>query len=443
MTNEILDKETRPVSYYAWYVLAILFLINVFNYIDRQIISILMQGIKTDLELNDTELGFLTGITFAFFYATFGIPLARLADRWSRRNVIVASLALWSAMTAACGLAKTFPQLLAARTAVAIGEAGCTPPAHSMLTDLFPNRWRVRAIAVYSLGLPVGILVGLAAGGWINQHFSWRAAFMVVGIPGILLALLTLFTIKEPKRATPPPKVALSTWQALRELWGVPSYRNILIATSFNAIGGYAILQWAPSFFIRSHGLGTAEIGLSLGLVVGISGAVGVLGGGWISEHLGKRNKAWYTLVPALAMLVATPFYYSVFLVGDPQLAFLLFAIPSVLNYAYLSPIFASVQLLAEPRTRALAAAILLFVTNLIGAGLGPQIIGLISDALEPSLGLESLRWALCIVITAKGIASINYWLASRTIAADIALREEQAIAQKALDDGAPAARPA
>lgn len=430
MSAETINKEDKPVSLYAWYTLAILFLINVFNYIDRQIISILMQGIKIDLQLNDTQLGFLTGITFAFFYAVFGIPLARLADRWSRRNVIVGSLALWSAMTAACGLAKTFPQLLAARTAVAIGEAGCTPPAHSMLTDIFPSRWRVRAIAVYSLGLPVGILIGLAAGGWVNQHFGWRQAFMVVGIPGVALALLTWLTIREPERATPPPKVALSTWQALRELWAVPSYRNILVATSFNAIGGYAILQWAPSFFIRSHGLGTAEIGLSLGLVVGISGAVGVLAGGWISEYLGNRNKAWYTLVPAFAMLVATPFYYSVFMVGDPQLAFLLFAIPSILNYAYLSPVFASVQLLAEPRTRALAAAILMLVTNLIGAGLGPQVIGLISDALEPSVGIESLRWALCIVVTAKALASINYWLASRTIAADIAAREEQVRAQ-------------
>jgi predicted MFS family arabinose efflux permease len=312
-----------------------------------------------------------------------------------------------------------------------------------MLTDLFPSRWRVRAIAIYSLGLPVGILIGLAAGGWVNQHFSWRAAFMVVGLPGVALALLTLFTIREPERATLPSKVTLSTWQAFRELWRVPSYRNILVATSFNAIGGYAILQWAPSFFIRSHGLGTAEIGLSLGLVVGISGAVGVLGGGWISEHLGKRDKAWYTLVPALAMLVATPFYYSVFLVGDPQLAFLLFAIPSILNYAYLSPIFASVQLLAEPRTRALAAALLLFVTNLVGAGLGPQIIGLISDALEPSLGLESLRWALCIVITAKAIASVNYWLASRTIAADILAREEEERALVSLDGRPLQASPA
>ncbi len=424
MTNVSADGAEKPASLYAWYVLAVLFAINVFNYIDRQILSILMESIRTDLELNDTQLGFLTGITFAFFYAVFGVPLARLADRWSRRNVVVASLALWSAMTAVCGLARTFPQLLAARTAVAVGEAGCTPPAHSMLTDIFPSSWRVRALAIYSLGLPVGILIGLAAGGWINEHFSWRHAFMIVGLPGVALALLTWLTIKEPERKAIKSQGEVSAWGAFRQLWAVPSYRNIVIASSLNAIGGYGILQWTPTFFIRSHGMGTAEIGLYLGLATGISGAIGVLGGGWVAEYLGRRNKAWYVLVPAIAMLVATPFYFSVFVAGSPQLAFLLFAIPGILNYAYLSPVFASVQLLAEPRTRALAAAILLFVMNLIGAGLGPQIIGLLSDLLEPSFGIESLRWALCIVVFAKALSSISYWRASRTLVADITARE-------------------
>lgn len=425
--NSVADTSKtgeEKATAYAWYVLAILFLINIFNYIDRQILSILMESIKVDLSLSDTELGFLTGITFALFYAGFGVPLARLADQWSRRNVIVGSLAIWSVMTAVCGLARTFPQMLAARTAVAIGEAGCTPPAHAMLTDLFPDNWRVRAIAIYSLGLPIGILVGLAAGGWINEHLSWRHAFMIVGLPGVVLALITWLTVREPKRRTTmvpsaPPSPAI--FSVFREFWAVKSYRHILIASSLNALGGYGILQWMPTFFIRSHGLGTAELGLYLGLVTGIAGGIGVLGGGWLAEFLGAKDRKWYVLMPAAAMLLATPFYLGVFFAPDASTAFLFFIVPSVLNYAYLSPVFASVQMLSRPASRALGAAILLFAMNLIGLGLGPQLVGVISDLLTPSFGTESLRWALCVVVLAKAWSCLHYWIAGQAISADIA----------------------
>lgn len=413
----------EKVTSYTWYVLTILFVINIFNYIDRQILSILMESIKVDLSLSDTQLGFLTGITFAIFYAGFGVPLARLADRWSRRNVIVASLALWSAFTAICGMARTFPQLLSARIAVAIGEAGCTPSAHSMLTDLFPDNWRVRAIAIYSLGLPVGILIGLSAGGWINEHFSWRYAFILVGLPGVALALLALLTIREPKRigncgsgADP----SLSVWATFKELWRRKTYRHILIASSLNALGAYGIAQWTPTFFIRSHGMGTAELGLYMGLVSGLAGAVGVLGGGWLAEYLGRRNPKWYALVPAAAMALATPFYFGVFFSSHLGIAFAFLAIPSLLNSVYISPVFASVQMLSRPATRAVAASILLFAMNLIGLGLGPQIVGILSDLFAPAFGRDSLRWALCSVALVKGWSFLHYWIASRNMAADL-----------------------
>lgn len=412
-------KSTEPTSY-AWYVLAVLFFVNVVNYIDRQILSILMEAIKLDLSLSDTQLGFLSGITFALFYAMFGIPLARLADRWSRRNVLALSIGFWSLFTAACGLARTFPQLLAARTAVAIGESGCTPSAHSILTDLFPKTWRVRTIAIYSLGLPVGILLGLAGGGWLSEHLSWRAAFVAVGLPGILLAVLVMATVREPKRVNEPGRESSSTWSSFRTLWKLRSYRHILIATSLNALGAYGVLQWTPSFFIRSHGMQTAELGLYLGLIVGIAGAVGTLAGGWFTDALGKRNPRWFMGVPAIAMLSATPFYFGVYFAPTPSLALAFYIIPSVLNYVYMGPVFACVQMLAPVAIRATAVALLLFVINLIGVGLGPQAVGLLSDLLRPALGVDSLRWALCLVVIAKALSGLHYFFASRHIMDDL-----------------------
>lgn len=425
MSTSVERRETSSIPAYSWYVLLMLFLVAVSNYIDRQILSILMESIKADLSLNDTQLGFLTGTTFAIFYATFGVPLARLADRWSRRNVLVISLTVWSGMTAICGLAQNFVHLLLARTAVAIGEAGCTPPSHSMITDLFPKDWRVRAITIFSLGLPVGILLGLAFGGWINEQFNWRVAFMIVGAPGVLIAIVFMLTVREPPRSVPPSQaMPVSTLTAFKTLWAIRSYRHIAIASSLNAFASYGIAQWTPTFFIRSHGMGTAELGLYLGLVIGVSGVIGMFAGGWLAEKLGRINARWYVLVPAIALLISAPFYVAAYFAPTAGLALVALTIPSILNSAYVGPVFASVQSLSPASMRALSAALLLLMMNLIGLGLGPQAVGFLSDLLSPYLAEESLRWAMLLAIAAKAWSCVHYWWASRTLGRDIQAAE-------------------
>jgi predicted MFS family arabinose efflux permease len=277
------EASSPPVARVAWIALAFLFLINVVNYVDRQILSILLQSIKEDLKLSDSQLGWLTGFAFALFYAVFGIPLARLADRGSRRRIIMVSLAAWSAMTALCGFAQNFVQLMLARIGVAVGEAGASPPTHSMLADLYPHGKRAVALAIYSCGVPVGILVGLAAGGWINEAFDWRTAFFVVGLPGILLAVVFGLVVREPTRSYSVAKEDRpSIRMVFSHLWKMKAYRDLIIAATIQAFTAYGITQWMPSFFIRTYGLGTAEVGLYLGLTIGIfSGAGTFLEDGW------------------------------------------------------------------------------------------------------------------------------------------------------------------
>lgn len=412
----------------AKYVLFILFIVYVFNFIDRQILSILMESIKQDLNLSDTQLGFLSGIAFALFYVTFGIPIARLADRYSRTLIISVSLAVWSGMTAISGLSQNFTHLLLARIGVGIGEAGASPPAHSLISDYFKPENRATALSVYSLGIPVGLLLGLAAGGWVNDAFGWRMAFFVVGLPGVLLSFVVYFTIKEPVRGGMdghgpdyiPPEIP-----AIREifsiLWRMPTFRYLSIASALHAFAGYGVMQWNPAFFIRSHGLSTSEVGLYLGLAIGVSGVLGVLAGGLVADWLAKKDRRWYVWVPGIAMAVSVPFYLGIYLSPTVWGAVLFFFIPNFLANTFQGPAFATVQALAAPRMRAMAAAVFLFIINLVGLGLGPQAVGILSDLLRPAFNEESLRWALCCVVFAKLFAAYYYWRASKTIVADIA----------------------
>lgn len=407
------------------YVLAVLFAVYVFNFVDRNILSMLLQPIQEELRVSDTAMGFLTGLAFAVFYTAAGIPLARWADRGSRRGVIAVGLAFWSLMTAASGLARSFAQLALARVGVGIGEAAATPAAHSLIADYFPPERRTGAIAVYNMGASAGILFGLALGGWLQERFGWRAAFFAVGLPGLALALLVRTTVHEPSRgladglvdAGEPP----GAWQVFRYLASLRSFRHLAAAAGLYGLASYGMLTWAPTFMARVHRLGYAEIGLQLGLVVGLGGAVGSLLSGLVCDRLGRRDVRWQVWLPALASAGLLPFFAVFALADDPRLALLAFVPVNLLNVVFAAPTYAITQGLAKLRMRALAAAIVLFVLNLVGLGLGPQAVGALNDLLAPAWGPEAIRYSMLIVVSANLWGAVHSLLATRTLRADLA----------------------
>jgi len=412
----VLAKPSRTA---ARYTLAFLFVIYALNYLDRQLLSILMEPIRKELHLSDTQLGILSGLAFALFYATLGIPIARLADRHSRRNIIAVAVAIWSVMTAACGFAQGFISLLLPRIGVGIGEAGASPPAHSMLSDYFPPKRRAAALAIYSSGIPVGILLGLAGGGWVNQAFGWRAAFMAIGLPGVLLSLFFYLTAREPVRGAQDggaPDAMPGMAESLRHLWGLQTFRWLTLASALHAVCAYGVLQWNPSYLIRTFGLGTREVGLSLGLIIGVMGGLGTLCGGFASDWLAKRDLRWYLFVPALSVALSIPFYFATFQAATATLALALYVAPAFLANLFTGPSFATIQSLSPTRMRAMAASLYLFILNLIGLGLGPAAVGIASDLLHPSLGTGALRWALCGISLFEFAAVYCFLRAAKTI---------------------------
>jgi predicted MFS family arabinose efflux permease len=413
----------------SWYALGVLFVVYVFNFIDRSILGILNQAIKEDLALSDTQMGFLGGIAFAVFYTFLGIPIARLADRTVRRNLLAVCLAIWSVMTAVCGLASSFAHLLLARIGVAVGEAGGSPPSHSMISDMFPESSRATALSIYALGIPVGTMIGNLAGGWINEAFDWRTAFIVVGLPGVALAFLVVLTVREPVRGaadnmTASSEAAPPVMTVFRYLWSLKSFRYLSLAGALHAFVGYGVGYWFPAFFIRSHGLGTGEIGTWL-FYLGFAGMAGTFLGGYMGDRLARRDVRWYVWLPGIATLLSVPFSMVVYLYDDYRVAFLVAIVPTLLGAYYLGPTFALTQGLVGLRMRALASSILLFILNLIGLGLGPQVTGILSDGFNAfgDLGADSLRYALICVLLLNVVATVYYWMAGRDLERDLARR--------------------
>ncbi|WP_057882885.1 spinster family MFS transporter [Tsuneonella troitsensis] len=407
----------------------ILLIVYIFNFLDRQIVNILAEPIKGELGLSDTQLGLLAGPAFAVFYALLGIPIARYADKegTNRVRLIAASLAVWSAMTAVCGLAQNFVQLLLARIGVGVGEAGCTPAAHSLITDSVPPEKRSSAIAFYGLGVPVGSLLGLIIGGVVNDLYGWRVALMMVGAPGLLLALVVLYVMRDPRHSRSEQAIAaaravvpLSTKQALREIFSSRAFVYILIASSVVATLGYGKALWTISFFIRSHGLSTTEAGLSMAVALGLAGALGTWLGGKMADKYGRTDKRHLLTFPAYGMAIAAPILFLGYYMSDWRLAVALLIVPSILNSAYYGPAYACVQGLVEPRARAVAASIMLFGQNLIGLGLGPFLFGVLSDMLQPTYGQESVRWVLYGAAWLGLIPAFFFWRASLRLNAEL-----------------------
>ncbi|MEK9748925.1 MAG: MFS transporter [Pseudomonadales bacterium] len=406
------------------YALSVLVVVYTFNFIDRQILSILLEPIKQDLGLSDSALGMLTGFAFALFYATLGIPIARFADRGNRRNLIALALTIWSGMTALSGLAQNFWHLLLARIGVGVGEAGCSPPAHSMIADYFPAENRATALGIYSLGIPFGILFGFIAGGWLNEFFGWRVAFFVVGIPGVLLALLVRYTLREPPRGMAEGRVAEveqpTVMETFRFLWSKRSFRHMAVGGGLTAFVGYGVVTWVPSFLIRSYGMSTGDVGTYLGLILGIPGGIGIALGGYLADRYGARDTRWYLWVVAVALIACVPLSFGVYLSATAFASLIFLIIPILLGNFYQATTFSQTQGLVSLRMRSVAAAVLLFILNIIGLGAGPQAVGILSDVLQPQYGDESLRYALLILSLVNVWSAYHYYLAGKYLKDDL-----------------------
>lgn len=416
-TNPAMPPEARKT---------LIFLVAIYsiNFVDRQILSVLIEPIKADLGLSDTELGLLTGFAFALFYATLGVPIGRLADRANRISIISAAAGIWSVMTAISGLAQNFWQLGLARIGVGIGEAGCTPPAHSIIADLYPEQKRASAMAIYQLGIPIGSVAGLMVGGWINEIWGWRIAFLVVGLPGILLAILLKAFVKDPPRTLAangdPSDAGPSFRESLDRLWQIKSYRHLLAGLSLAGLSGYGVGTWFPAFLMRGYDIGSGEAGSWLGPIGLVGGIAGTLIGGFATDRLSLRDKRWYVWFPGAAMLIGLPAFAWICLTQEFAIVIGLLIFPNLFGAVHTGPSFAMVQSLSPVRMRAMASAIALLVTNLIGLGLGPLVIGSLSQTLEPSFGDRSLGYAMLVVIPLNCWAAAHYFLASRTLTQEL-----------------------
>jgi len=412
------------------YVLALLVVVYTFNFIDRQILAILLPAIKAEFGVTDTILGFLAGSAFALFYATLGVPIALLADRWNRRNLIALSLAVWSGMTALSGVATNIVQLTLARIGVGVGEAGCSPPAHSIISDLYAPEERSTAMGIFTLGISGGIMIAYLAGGWVAENIGWREAFLIVGLPGLVLALLVRFTISEPVRgqsdgkkdsAARPGIVAVARFLLRRK-----SFLHLAMGSGLAAFIGYAVVSFFPTFLFRSHGMNVSEIGVWLGIILGTAGSVGYVGGGYVADRLGRRGQRYSLWGVAVATMFAWLFHFPVFLVGNPYLVLAFFVIPAIFANFYLATTFAQIQGLVGLRMRAVASALLLFILNAVGLGLGPLSAGVLSDLLEKSFGADSMRYSLLFIALVVGPWSAwHYFAAGRHIEGDLARSDE------------------
>jgi MFS family permease len=411
---------------YRYYALGLLTVVYIFNFIDRQIVVILQESIKVDLGLMDWQLGMLSGFAFAVFYVTMGVPIARIADQRSRRNVISISLALWSGMTALCGLVGNFWQLLLARIGVGVGEAGCSPPAHSIISDLYPLSQRATALSIYNMGINFGVFIGFLAGGWINQYLGWRYAFIAVGLPGILFAIFVRLTLREPPRGLSETKTVSVDAPPLKSvfalLWNRVSFRHMAMAAGLHAFVSYGVGGWMAPFLQRVHGLESGETANWLAPVAALPAALGAFLGGYLCDKYGKQDTRMYIWIPTAAIIVALPFQVAVYFFTDHRIAMLVYVVPVLLNACYLGPMLAMTHALVSLRMRAVASSVLFLVLNFIGLGLGPLITGILSDVFGAQMGAgEGLRWALVVVTLANIWAALHYFAAAKTLRSDLA----------------------
>ena len=422
------------------YVIFLLLLVHMFNLMDRQIINVLSPAIQQDFSLNDFQVGILTGLPFALLYAIFGFPIARLADKKNRVKIISVCLAFWSLMTALCGMAQNFVHILLARAGVGIGEAGCNPPAHSLISDYFPREQRATALGIYSIGLTAGSFFGILAGGFLASTLGWRWAFIILGIPGVVLGLIVRLTLKEPIRgATESAAIreALmetkdsgpSVLESLRILSGIKSYVILLISAGLTAFAGYAFAGWIFHFIGRTHGLSPKESTLPLSIAIGVGGGIGIYLGGILTDYFGKKDQSSYFLIPSIVHLISVPIFLLAVWAGSPLLCFILLFFVFALHASVAGPYYGVVQNLAPVNLRAFSIAIFAFFTVVLGLGAGPTFTGLLSDHLSETMGeADGLRWTITALAPLWAIAGIMTLVGRKSLIRDLRRARESGL---------------
>ena len=422
---------------YRQYVVWLLFVVYVFNFVDRQILGIVNEEIKHEFGLADWQLGALGGLAFAVFYSILGVPIARLADHRNRVRIISWAIVVWSVFTAVTGFARNFWHLLIARIGVGVGEAGCSPPAYSIISDYFESKKRTTALAIYSAGVYVGGAAGLFIGGNLVAEIGWRNVFFLVGVPGVLLALLVRLTLREPPRGysegAATARAAPPFWDVLRDLWMKPSFRHVAVAAGLHAFVSYGVSNFYRPFFSRVHEMSAAEVGNWLGVIVAVGGAIGTIGGGALCDKLYSRkpDPRYYLWVTAATLFIVAPCGFLLYSVESRNAALWMLTPYIALTAAYLAPSIAVTHRLVGLRERALASALLLLVLNLIGLGLGPLFTGKLSDIFRAMLieqGVaeklalaDGLQYAILVTVFINFWAAAHYLLAARTLNRDIA----------------------
>jgi MFS family permease len=427
-------------SGYRHYLLGVLLVILAFNSVDRLALGLVLQDVKNELRLSDTQLGLMSGIAFALFYSVMGLPIARWADRGNRVTIISLTTALWSAAVALCGTASTFLQLLLMRAAVAVGEAGCIPPAHSLIADYFARAERARAVSIYMLGGPLSVVVGYFLAGKLNELFGWRAMFMILGLPGLVLAAVTWISLREPRalpcasdKASEHSNQSVTTQSAIaqsspvpglmtvcRTLWTIRTFRQLVFCFSIVSFFAYGVLQWQPTFFIRSFGMNTAELGGWFALIYGAGGLAGTYAGGALASRYGANDERWQ--LRAIAVVFALFGVLSAFIYLSPSrtVALALMSASAVVGAMVNGPLFAIIQTLVPERMRATSIVLVYLTANLVGMGLGPLAVGALSDGFQPWAADQSLRYALLVLCPCYFWGSWHLVLASRTVAHDL-----------------------
>lgn len=399
-----------------------LLVVYIFNFVDRQILAILAGPIQADLALSDTQMGLLGGVAFALLYSTMAVPLAWLADRTNRSWVITISLGLWSGFTALCGLATGFWSIFLARLGVGIGEAGGVAPSYALISDFYPSEKRARALSIYSLGIPIGSALGVMAGGYIAATVDWRLAFLVVGASGLLIAPFFKWLVHDPIKETTTEEnveAPLKFREIVKILSRKKAFWFLALGAASSSMLGYGIAFWLPSLLMRSFELDLIETSRFFGAILLIGGVAGVLGGGILGDWLGTKDRAAYGYVPAVAFLLAVPFFAAGIMSSSATIAFLLFLIPQGLAYVWLGPVLSAVQHLVTAETRATASALFLLINNLIGIGGGIFFLGALSDYLTPIYGDEGLRYSMLISLGFYVIAALFMALAARPLRRD------------------------
>jgi MFS family permease len=416
-----------PPRVYARWVLFLLLLAYVLNFVDRQVLAIVGLDVKQEMGLSDTELGLLLGPYFALSFTLAGFVIARIADVASRRNVLVAGLAVWSLLTAGCGLARSFVELATLRFAVAIGEAAGTPPSHSLISDYFPPARRATAMAVYGLGIYFGTGFGFAGGGLLLEWFDWRMAFVVAGLAGLPVALLIVLTVREPPRGGSEPgarAAAPPVSRMLHEVFRTRAFRWLMVAAACQAFLGYAVLSWGATYLRRVFAMSAGEAGVAFGVIAAVAGGLGALGGGLLADRLARRDPRWYAWLSALVSVAAFPFAVGFALAPGRELALAAFAPFYLLNNLYVASLWTLVQGLVAPGLRATASATQLAVTNLVGYGVGPALVGFLNDALAPRLGDDAIRWSLLGAAFVGAASALFFWRCAHTLREELEGRD-------------------